>query len=453
MLGCNKFIVVFISFFLTTSLLAQAPPSRGGSLAATVRIPTHGCSATVIWTSPGKSYLLGCGHGYQGKTKTKKMGFDIPVLTPGPKRPTSSRLIAVDYDADLSLVELDEGPLPFVAPVAPDNYQLGKNIVAAGYDEMAFPPKQVIVHIQSKGSKVWWTAERPIPGRSGGGLIDADSGCLIGVCEGYIPGGSGMYIQIDVIHKFLSTHWPNRLARPPPQQPQQILVPILPQRRTDIEIPREIRMKNVSGDQCWACALETAARYLKIERLYDLTQKYKRSANTDMVENILNTRHVKHKFTRPGCKDKTIFVESIAAGYPVAFGVRPRPGSDEGHMMLMVGIDEKKVRILANSTDTEVHEDPIWAWEKGWDGWAVVLYPDQETYPDGQNGIQRPLFNEKGSPLSRQDYNYQDVGPVIPDWQFPNYQRPQQQIIQYQPQQQPIRYVPRQQPICLPGGS
>ena len=50
-----------------------------------------------------------------------------------------------------------------------------------------------------------YTKERPIPGRSGGALIDLDRGCLVGVCHGYEVGykNRGMYVSLPTVITFL----------------------------------------------------------------------------------------------------------------------------------------------------------------------------------------------------------------------------------------------------------
>src|SRR5947209_9159218 len=68
---------------------------------AVVRIPSHGASATVIYTEHGKTLLLGCGHAYQGQDRFKRMTLDIPCATPGPIQQVGIQLVEVDYEADL----------------------------------------------------------------------------------------------------------------------------------------------------------------------------------------------------------------------------------------------------------------------------------------------------------------------------------------------------------------
>jgi hypothetical protein len=189
---------------------------------AVVRIPSHGASATVIDTGPGYSWILGCGHAYQGSDRNKKMVFDIRRTAKGEPKQVGSWLMDVDYQMDLSLVLLGEGPLDFVAPVGPHSHSpQGHQILSCGFDEMKFPMHQDKATILSDQGGTWYTKERPWHGRSGGGLIDVTSGCLIGVTQGYETEGPrrGMYVDLITIQKFIGRYSANRSGRQQQLQP------------------------------------------------------------------------------------------------------------------------------------------------------------------------------------------------------------------------------------------
>ena len=104
-------LAISVSLSSLQSIQAQA---IGGQTApyAVVRLYTHGASETVVWTGQNKSYLLGCGHAFENAAdRQKRMGFDFPAPAnwpPAEQRP-NQRLVAVDNQADLSLVECDYG--------------------------------------------------------------------------------------------------------------------------------------------------------------------------------------------------------------------------------------------------------------------------------------------------------------------------------------------------------
>lgn len=167
---------------------------------AVVKIPSHGVSATVIWTQPGATYLLGCGHGYESHHGKDFLHKPMTIETPWRRQPTNPRitLIAVDFREDLSLVRVDEGPWPYSVAVTPEPF-IPKELVSAGYDHMrglVAAPTQLCTA---------YTRQRPVEGRSGGGLIDSE-GRLAGVCQGYEvrPGGRGMYVDARTVRSFLA---------------------------------------------------------------------------------------------------------------------------------------------------------------------------------------------------------------------------------------------------------
>jgi hypothetical protein len=185
--------------FFPSLLFAQSP-----STWAVVRIPSHGATATVIWTQPGKTYLLGCAHAYEGAARAKAMKLDVQTPSGGSEKRAAIRLVAVDYQADLSLVELGDGPLAYECPIVSD---LGHpaRVLSSGCDKMAWPPVVQPATIVGHQGRTTYTRENPVPGRSGGALIDADRGVLIGVVQGYETSGPrrGMYVSHAAVTQFL----------------------------------------------------------------------------------------------------------------------------------------------------------------------------------------------------------------------------------------------------------
>ncbi len=216
---------------LLTLFLFCLPLHAANEQYAVVRIPSHGASATVIATQPGRTWLLGCGHAYQGQDRYKPMVFDIAQVTKREPRKITSRLLHVDYQADLSLVLLDDGPMDFVAHVAPSGHSIvGHTILSCGFDEMTFPMHQPRATILRDDGTTWWTQEMPWHGRSGGGLIDSTSGYLIGVVQGYsTPGPSyrshpddprckGMYVNLRTVQAFIANYNGSSPSTPQPKQ-------------------------------------------------------------------------------------------------------------------------------------------------------------------------------------------------------------------------------------------
>jgi hypothetical protein len=171
---------------------------------AVVRLPSHGASGTVIHTEPGRSLILSCAHAFEGAARTTPVTLDVPRVHPGPPRKARIRLIALDYALDLSLVELNDGPLDYVCPVAPAGHRAGR-CLSVGYDEMRLPARQASATLLGSDRGISFTRERPWHGRSGGALIDFDAGYLIGVVQGYEVTGPrrGLYVSHQAILQFL----------------------------------------------------------------------------------------------------------------------------------------------------------------------------------------------------------------------------------------------------------
>lgn len=178
---------------------------------AVVRIPSHGASATIIHTEKDRTILLGCAHAYEGANKDKPMEIDIPLkcgwrhLTQDQGFEAEIKLLVVDESLDLSLVEIHVGPLPHVAPVPYRQYPHGRHLLSVGYDGMNETAVRVPTDILAVTPRTTFTRQRPIPGRSGGALLDLDHGFLIGVVQGYEIGGQkrGLYVSLPAILKFL----------------------------------------------------------------------------------------------------------------------------------------------------------------------------------------------------------------------------------------------------------
>ena len=173
---------------------------------AVVRMPSHGASATVIYTENGRTLLLGCGHAYQGQDRYKRMTLDVPCSNPTQAKHVGISLLAVDFDADLSLVELRTGPVEHIAPVASATSSVARSLLSVGFDDMELPATVRPAHVLGTAGATTFTRERPWHGRSGGALLDPQTGCLVGVVSGYETTGQrrGMYVSHQAILSFLA---------------------------------------------------------------------------------------------------------------------------------------------------------------------------------------------------------------------------------------------------------
>jgi hypothetical protein len=199
-----------------------AEPLKQDLVRAVVRLPSHGASATVIETREGRTLLLSCGHAFMGEDRYKPIVVDAPARRAGTPRHVGIRLVAVDYDSDLSLIVLNGGPVDFTVAVAPEGFRPGRGLLSVGFDEMRMPATARPATLAGQDGAVTYTRERPWHGRSGGALLDVDSGQLIGVVSGYEVNGleRGMYASHAAIVRFLARGKPRSVPGPlAPTQP------------------------------------------------------------------------------------------------------------------------------------------------------------------------------------------------------------------------------------------
>lgn len=197
---------------------------------AVVRIKSHGCSGTVIQTTDGKSYILSCAHMFFDAANNfdpKKINatFDVDGARQpyAPKKTARVKVLGADSDADLSLLEMDNGPFYYI-PIAPKGHRPGRYILSAGYDDMKWPITNQWCTLLGADTLWLYTREKPWHGRSGGGLFDYEAKVLIGVISAYEnpPGSRGIYANHESILRFMAkfTSRMEQTPRTPPTPPR-----------------------------------------------------------------------------------------------------------------------------------------------------------------------------------------------------------------------------------------
>lgn len=180
---------------------------QGAPCRSVVRLTSHGASAVVIATGDNRSLLLSCAHAFEGASLTRPIVVDAPYPAAGAPRRVGVRLLAVDHGADLSLIEIGAGPLPHVSPVAPAGTAHPRLLVSVGFDGMRDRPTISRATVLYSSPLLTWTKEKPWHGRSGGGLIDVQTGFCWGIVQGYEVVGAqrGLYASHTAILSFLRT--------------------------------------------------------------------------------------------------------------------------------------------------------------------------------------------------------------------------------------------------------
>jgi hypothetical protein len=231
----RKIVITVLLQFVWIVRCAAIEPAADPAL-ATVRIKSHGASATIIATTEGRSWLLGCAHMLTDKhgnpseaIRAKALAIDGPVQPYATKKIAVAKLLAWDYNLDLSLIEIGNGPFHFM-PVARPGFQAGRVLWSCGYDEMRWPVTKKSATILYSQGDTTFTKEKPWHGRSGGGLADGEARVLIGVVQGYelYPNSRGLYVSHRAILTFLQAHW--KYAPPP------TLEEVVPIRRQRLQV-------------------------------------------------------------------------------------------------------------------------------------------------------------------------------------------------------------------------
>lgn len=204
----KRALALLILLLLPALLAAEAKD-------AVVRIISHGCSGTVIHTAEGKTLILTCAHAFKGRDRYKKLTVDAPHPRPGAVSTGGIRVLKVDYNLDLCLLEMRTGPLPYVCPVARAGHR-PRRYLSVGYDEMRHQVTVRSATLLREMGKETWTREPPWHGRSGGALLDPDSRVLLGTVIGYqsYPRGPGVYSSHSAILTFLGYSQAPRQRQP-----------------------------------------------------------------------------------------------------------------------------------------------------------------------------------------------------------------------------------------------
>jgi hypothetical protein len=191
----------------TAFLLLRGGYLRAEPADAVVCIVSHGCSGTVVATGPGQTWVLTCAHAFRGNDRSKPVVLDAPAPAGRAPRVTNARptVWKIDTEADLCLIEMTTGPLPFYLPVGERQPLAGEQVVAVGYEKMVKPAAVKPTTVLDVGPHWQHTRERPIPGMSGGPLIEPKSGALVGTCTGYESQGErrGMYVRLSAVRAFM----------------------------------------------------------------------------------------------------------------------------------------------------------------------------------------------------------------------------------------------------------
>src|SRR5262249_48803493 len=144
-------------------------------------------SGVIVSTAPGETLILTVAHAFEGTARKRPLVLLVPRPEgAGGTKKVGITLAAVDEKADLALVVLKAGPLPHAATVAPRGFKVAKGSASScGYDGMRLPAACVLTRVLGSAHGTTFTEKLPGHGRSGGALLEAKTGYLIGIVQGY----------------------------------------------------------------------------------------------------------------------------------------------------------------------------------------------------------------------------------------------------------------------------
>lgn len=117
-----------------------------------------------------------------------------------------------------------------------------------------------------------------------------------------------------------------------------------------VTIAPENRVANIPGGFCGYAAVETLGRHHGIKSLHGLRDARRKVtpngvSNFDMLASELALRNVKHGYTRPGTYSTGMIENAIRDKSGIVVGLKPLPGTNVGHFVIVNGWTDKEVTI------------------------------------------------------------------------------------------------------------
>lgn len=178
----------------------------------------------------------------------------------------------------------------------------------------------------------------------------------------------------------------------PPQEivqvPPTIVIPepvkpSLPPELVDVQVPilHSMRVYNYSGNQCVWCTAQALGNYHNVQGTKNLIEKYKWATGAREVNQVLTKRNVKFKQT---VNYNYAFLKEWVTEKKMGVGIGVNGGR---HMITMVHYEENKLVKVFDNSDSKMRIQ-TWSWSQftgrsGWDGWALVILPDDYELPVG----------------------------------------------------------------------
>ncbi len=158
-----------------------------------------------------------------------------------------------------------------------------------------------------------------------------------------------------------------------------VAVLVSPTAAAEIPIRLEDRVRNQSEGRCGWCALETLARYHRLEDLYGLAQKHTSRAMPADLAAALDEARVNYRVQDPGRRNPFILRYAVQESLGALVGFREsRPGAGP-HIVTLVDYGPREVRVIDPSdADGRIRTLTTERFLSWWDGFALVIEPSED---------------------------------------------------------------------------
>ncbi len=148
--------------------------------------------------------------------------------------------------------------------------------------------------------------------------------------------------------------------------------------RTEVLIPLDCRVRNLPGQRCGWCALETLARYHKITELHNLADKQTNSASPADLEAALDKVNVNYRVQDAGLRNKAILRYAVREKLGAIVGFRELTPGAGRHIVTLVDYGPDEVRVIdSNDADGRIRSMSVKHFLSWWDGFVLVIEPDE----------------------------------------------------------------------------
>ncbi len=157
------------------------------------------------------------------------------------------------------------------------------------------------------------------------------------------------------------------------------ILAVVPAAGAEIPIRLEDRVRNQPEGRCGWCALETLARYHRLQVLYGLADKHTDRATPADLTAALDEAQINYRVQDPGRRNTFILRYAVQESLGAIVGFRePRPGAGR-HIVTLIDFGPKEVRVIdsadADGRTRTMTTERFLSW---WDGFALVLEPAED---------------------------------------------------------------------------